>query len=227
MMATVGLREEYLVPLYSQTEAARIVGTSTSSLHRWVEGYHRAASHSWNAPLVTLARHGRGLTVPFVGLAEAFVLASFRAAGLPMQRIRPAVEALKRGMGVEHALASKQLVTDGAEILWRSGEGDPDKRLVVVRNNQAVFREVVEDYLRGINYEFGYTSSFALPQYEGVEVTVDPHINGGRPTIARRGVSVADVVGRVDAGEGVRDIAEDYGLASEEVWALVGGPPQR
>lgn len=217
------LRDEYVVPLYSQAEAARIVGTSTSSLHRWAEGYERSTptGPKWNEPLITLAGHGRGATVPFVGLAEAFVLASFRAV-LPMQRIRPAVEALKRGMGVEHALASNRLVTDGAEILMHSEEGDPDKRLIVVRNNQAVFREIVDGYLRGINYEFGYTSSFALPQYQGVEVTVDPHINGGRPTVASRGVSVADIVGRLEAGEDVEEVADDYRLGVQEVQALFG-----
>ncbi len=56
--------------------------------------------------------------MPFIGFAEAFVLASFRRAGLPLQRICPAVEALAREIGVEHALASKRLYTAGAQVLF-------------------------------------------------------------------------------------------------------------
>ena len=32
-----------------------------------------------------------------------------------MQRIRPAIQALKIGLGIDHALASRRLYTDGAE----------------------------------------------------------------------------------------------------------------
>jgi uncharacterized protein (DUF433 family) len=210
-------------PIYTQASAARIVGTSTSSLHRWAEGYERQTSAGFarNEPMITLARPGRGLTIPFVGLAEAFVLASFRRAGLPMQRIRPAVEALRNGMGIAHALASDRLVTDGAEILWRSQDGAADERLIVVRNNQAVFNEVVRDSLEGIKFEDGWAYGFALPQFRDVEVTVDPRVNGGRPSLARRHISVDDILGRLRAGEPVSSLAYDYYLEEREVTALL------
>jgi hypothetical protein len=47
--------------------------------------------------------------VPFIGLAEAFVLQAARRAGVPRHRIRPGVEAVKSGLGLEHALASRLL----------------------------------------------------------------------------------------------------------------------
>ena len=49
---------------------------------------------------------------------------------------------------------------------------------------------------------------------------VDPLRNFGRPTIARRGVRVADVLGRLSAGEPVAEVALDYGLEIDEVTAL-------
>jgi hypothetical protein len=45
--------------------------------------------------------------IPFVGFAEGYVLATFRHAGVPLQRIRPAIDALKLEIGVNHALASQ------------------------------------------------------------------------------------------------------------------------
>ena len=56
--------------------------------------------------------------MPFIGFAEAYVLSAFRRAGVPLQRIRPAVDVLSSEIGLEHALASKKLYTDGAEVLY-------------------------------------------------------------------------------------------------------------
>ena len=39
--------------------------------------------------------------MPFIGLAEAYALAGFRKAGVPMQRIRPAIEVEGREASLE------------------------------------------------------------------------------------------------------------------------------
>ncbi len=61
------------------------------------------------------------------------MLNAFRRAGVPMQRIRPSLDWLIKNVG-PHALASQDLCTDGAEVLWRfaerSGEGSPDDLVV-------------------------------------------------------------------------------------------------
>lgn len=208
----------YLAPMYSQQDVAGILGMPTSTVHRWAEGYDDRGT--WKPPLITLSRPGRGPTVPFIGLAEAFVLSSFRRAGLSMQRIRPAVEELRRGLGIEYVLASDRLVTDGAEILLKAEPAAADQRLVVVRNGQAVFNEVVKDYLRSIEFDGVYASALELPRFERVRVRVDPRINAGRPTVAKQGVAVDDVLNRLRAGEEIALVADDYGLPQEEVLSL-------
>src|SRR5258707_10034276 len=105
----------------------------------------------------------RGPTIPFVGLTEAYVLAAFRSAGVPMQRIRPAIRRLEEEMGLTQALASERLRTDGAEVLWDYGQETDDQAekdavgdLVVVRNGQLVFRPVVQNYLQRVTYRDGW-----------------------------------------------------------------------
>lgn len=81
------------------------------------------------------------------------MLSAFRRAGVPLQRIRPAVARLARDMGIEHALASNQLDTDGTEVLLDYGnrEGDEDMlELVGVCTGQVQLSELVKDYLRRI-----------------------------------------------------------------------------
>lgn len=150
--------------------------------------------------------------------------------GVPMQRIRPAIQWLDEHIGLPAALASERLKTDGAEILFdfsrRSGANEGGVQndigdLVVVRNQQRVFAPIANRYLQTISYGHGYVELIRLPQYEHVDVTVAPRINSGRPTIARRGLRVADVVSRLAAGEPDEQVAADYALTPDEVRSLV------
>jgi Putative DNA-binding HTH domain len=101
------------VPLFTLAECATYLQTPLSTLHAWARPKN-------GAPLVTmLAAAGRQATVPFIGFAEAFVLGALRKAGVPMQRIRPAVKRLNDEIGLEHALASQRVYTDGAEAHLR------------------------------------------------------------------------------------------------------------
>ena len=159
--------------------------------------------------------------MPFIGFAEAYVLSSFRKAGVPLQRIRPAVDVLSRTIGIEHALASKRLYTDGAEVLYdyaeRRGEGDL-LELVVVRTQQHQFSEVVRNYLKRIDYAGdGWASAVHLPTYEHAQVIVDPEVAFGLPLVVRGGARVEDLVDRFQAGDRVAAIAADFAVPVEEV----------
>lgn len=222
----------YTTPLYHKAEAAHIIAVPAQTFRDWAVGYARKrldGSQVVSAPIVTTLDpvRPRGVSVPFVGLAEAYIVASFIKAGVPMRRIRPAVLWLQEHIGLPQALASQQLQTDGAEVLWDFGRqsGDPADQdmvdgLVVVRSGQQVFRPVVCDYLTRVTYEHGWTRRIELPQYGKTQVVVDPWLNGGQPTVAERGVRVADIMGRLGAREPVADVAADYGLTVPEVEAI-------
>jgi uncharacterized protein (DUF433 family) len=219
----------YTTPIYHKAEAAHIIAVPAQTFRDWAVGYARKrldGSEVVSAPIVTTLdpAQPRGVTVPFVGLAEAYIVAAFTRAGVPMRRIRPAVLWLQEHIGLPQALASQRLQTDGAEVLWDFGRhsGDPADQdtvdgLVVIRSGQQVFRPVVRDYLTRVTYEDGWTRSIQLPQYENVDVVVDPWLNGGQPTVAQRGIRVTDIVSRLKAKEPVREVAYDYDLTVQEV----------
>ena len=138
---------------------------------------------------------------------------------------RPAIDVLDVELGLEHALASRRLYTDGAEVLFDyatnagdTPEGDSARELVVVRNNQRVFSEVVQAYLQRVNFAAdGYAQLIRLPQYRAAEVTIDPDHGFGRPRFSRGGASVEDVIDLFRAGEPVDAVADEYGLSRDEV----------
>jgi uncharacterized protein (DUF433 family) len=222
--------DRFATLLYGIGEAAGYLSVPPSTLTTWAYGYERrrAGARDFRArPVITAVRpqHPADPAVPFIGLAEAYALAAFRSAGVPMQRIRPAIGALARELGLEHALASRRLYTDGAEVLYDyarhagdTPEGESARELVVVRNNQRVFSEIVEHYLQRVDFApDGYAQLIRLPQYKVAEVTVDPDHAFGRPRFTHGGASVDDVTGLFRAGEPVDAVAGEFGLSCDEV----------
>jgi uncharacterized protein (DUF433 family) len=149
------------------------------------------------------------------------VLSSFRRAGVSLQRIRPAVEALTKEIGIEHALASERLYTDGAEVLFDYASRHQEREvmdLVVVRTQQRQFSEVVKGYLKRIQYGGdGWADSVRLPAYENADVIVDPKVAFGLPLVVRGGARVEDLVDRFQAGDSVADISADFGVPANQV----------
>jgi uncharacterized protein (DUF433 family) len=221
------------IPLYTQAEAARAVGVSSTTLANWAKGYvHQQSGRPavTGAPVVTCLRSDApgGPTIPFVGLSEALVLAAVRRSGVPLQRVRPALAVLSKDLGVDHALASKRLYSDGAEILFDYAErsSDPDaplvRQLVVVRNQQRVFTEAVEQYLQLIEYASdGYARLVRLPGYREAEVVADPVRSYGQPIFSRGGAKVTDVLERFWAGDDLDTLVDEFGVPRSELEDVV------
>ncbi|MEO8528530.1 MAG: DUF433 domain-containing protein [Pseudolysinimonas sp.] len=206
--------ELLLIPLYTQGEAAGMIGTPQSTFNRWATGYTTTSGYR-KPPFVTVERPGRGYTVPFVGLAEAWIVRAFTRAGVPMARIRPALEQLRTQIGVDHALASERLKTDGVEILWDLRKHDAafdDNRLVVVRNGQTAFGEIVREHLKHLDYRDGFVGQLRIPRANGADLTLDPQINFGQPTLTQYGIRIDDILSRISAGETIEDVASDFDL---------------
>ncbi|MDP9416721.1 MAG: DUF433 domain-containing protein, partial [Actinomycetota bacterium] len=115
--------------------------------------------------------------------------------------------------------------TDGAEVLYDYAQREGDtpeaqsaRRLVVVRNDQYVFNEVIRDYLRRVEFApDGYAQVIPLPQYRQAAVVVDPRRGFGQPTFARGGARLEDVIGAFRAGEPLQVVAEEYGVPLSEL----------
>lgn len=222
-------RLRFDIPLYTIAEAARILDVPVATLTSWAKGYvrrFRERSDVEGAPIISHVPGRRNEpSIPFVGLAEALVLAAVRRSGVPMQRIRPALAELQREIGVAHALASKKLYTDGAELLFdfgrrrsTTGEGRSALDLVVVRSGQAVFAEVIGSYLRRIEYgDDGYASLIHVPAYERAQVVADPTRAFGAPVFERGGARVEDVLQRFWAGESIEELSAEFGVPPDQL----------
>lgn len=222
--------DRFSQPLYTVAEAACYLDVPDSTLRSWVHGYRRRRGglpHVSTEPVLTAlpSSINRGPVIPFVGLAEGMVLAAMRHSGVPLQRIRPALARLSAEFGVGHALASQRLFTDGAEVLFDYAEHGADapaaraaRDLVVVRNGQRVFNEVVDFYLRRVEFaDDGYARVITLPAYRVAQLVVDPARGFGQPVFARGGARLEDALAMFRAGESLEVVAEEYGMPLDQL----------
>lgn len=212
------------ISLYTVPEAAWFLGVGRGTLADWAHGYRKERSGAAavvGGPIITAFRaERRAPSIPFVGLAEGLVVAAFRRAGVSLQHIRKAVAALEREIGLEHALASEKLFTDGASVLYDYAERHRDEReaLTHVVTQQRVFTKVVEDYLQRITYgSDGYPTMLFSPVTERPIVAADPTCSFGQPMFVTSGARVEDVLDRWQAGEPLAAVAADFGVPLDDV----------
>jgi uncharacterized protein (DUF433 family) len=214
----------FTVPRYTVSEAARFLGVPSTTFTHWARGYEvRFANRRRvkKGPIITaLNGDGREPSIPFVGLAEGLVVAAFREAGVSLQHIRRAVEILDAEIGVDHALASRRLYSDGASVLFDYAEREGDEQLTHVVTQQRIFAPVVAEYLQLITRdEQGWPSRLRSPLSD--VIVVDPRRAFGQPIFVRGAVRVEDVLDRIRADERLADVADDFGVPVDDVEAVV------
>ncbi len=217
--------ERFVRRLYTVAEAARFVGMPPSTLGTWAQGYERRLPTGLvvdKGPVITALGPipGDRRRVPFVGLVEAAVVQAFRQTGLSMQRICLALEVLAAKGELEHALASRHLYSDGAEVLYdyaRSSGDSELEHLTVVRSGQRVFHDLITRYLKLISFEDLWANALILPVTERPLLRVRPRVQGGNPIFVNGGAPLSAVRSRIMAGEPVASVAHDYGVPSKDI----------
>lgn len=200
--------------LLGMSDAARFLGIPGQTFHRWARGYERGA------PLLHVLNpeRPREARVTLIAMAEAWVLAALRDAGVRPQRIRPALSRLQKQFGREYALVAPELATDGIDVLWDFARTEEGAGLIEGRTGQLIIREIVQDYLQYVaRAEDGYPEYLTLRHCEPSKVVLDPRRVFGQPFFEGSRTRVADVAGMLKAGEDPGVVATELGVSVEDV----------
>ncbi|MEX2275366.1 MAG: DUF433 domain-containing protein [Actinomycetota bacterium] len=208
------------LPLYSATEAGRLLGLQPPTLKRWLEGY--TARDTWHPPIIRPEPTGAD-SVTWGEFVEAGFLHEYRTR-LPLQRIRPLVDAMREEFGVRYPLAHFQPLVDRKkrETLSRlqTMTKTPDELyLVRWRDQQLQWAAPVEGFLDKVEFDPYAVARRVFPLGRHVPVNIDPERSFGVPQI--RGVRTETIVELLDAGEPADTVAGMWGLDEREVEAAL------
>jgi len=208
----------FTVPLFTPLEAAEHLQIPERTIHRWLG--QTAADH----PLihsVPSARRGHP-SVPFIAMIEAYVLRSLRKLGLSTEKVRSAAADIRREFDTEYGLASRRVVTDGADIFVHYLDSDEFAR---VGDRQIPIRNVISNYLQYISWSDAdeFPIRLTLRRYDPAvaKVVIDPRFAWGAPVVEPAHVPVTAVLGLWRAGEPPEVVADEYGLTVAQVDAIV------
>lgn len=215
-------------PVYDMGQVDRILGLSGGTARRWIDGYERGGRHY--PPLVRESPTGDEI-VTWGEFVETRLVSEFRDAGVPLVRMRPAVERLRDELQTPYPLASARtwLSHDGRELVRRiQDEVGLDRRLqlVIVRSGQGLldWSENALGFKDSAEWQQGGPDPQVVrlqPRVDIKQVVLDPLVSSGEPTLRGRGVRTEIIAELVRAGETPDSIAETYELPRADVDAAV------
>lgn len=208
-------------PVYGLAQVDWVLRLHPGTARRWIDGYERGGKAY--PPIVRLERTGEEI-VTWGEFTEARLLSEFRDAGVPIQRMRPAVEALREQFNQQYPLAYSlpYLEQTGRELVMRiQDEVGLAKQLqiIVVRSGQLVLATQTEQFVRSVDFgDSGVVERMhPLPDLE--HVWLDPIRQFGEPTV--RAVPTSVIAEQARAGDHPRLISELYELTEDEVWQAI------
>jgi uncharacterized protein (DUF433 family) len=203
--------------LYTVSEAARILRVPKTTLRWWLEG--RAPDHK---PVLRPEPTGSG-NVTWGEFIEAGFLREYRQHRVPLQRLRPFIDALRDGAGVPYPLSHKKpLVLDRNLVLVAQREAGLDAYPAIyedARTGQHIFAPAIAQYIEQIDFApEGEPWALRLhPAGRRSPVVIDPEYGSGAPTV--KGIRTEALVELLEAGDVAEEIACDYALSVADVYA--------
>lgn len=208
-------------PWYTYPEAARATDIPASTLRAWTVGQRYRRKHDRGFFVPVIARPSKSdPRLSFTNLIEAHVLRALRTVHeVQLGYIREAVEIAQDEFGIDRLLISPDLRTSAGQLFLDRYTG----LLELSKAKQLTMREVLDQYLTRIEFDetklpvefrpFSRMPGSASPDV----ISLSPFVSFGRPLIRRVGVSIPAIVQRLEAGEPVEEVREDYGLSREEL----------
>ncbi|MGI8683847.1 MAG: DUF433 domain-containing protein [Acidimicrobiales bacterium] len=214
-------------PVYGVSEAASILGLRPPRARAWLDGYTR---HGVVYPPVIREEPTGNDTVTwgeFVGLGY---LRTYRKKGVPLQRLRPVIDELRREFATPYPLATAKPFVLGKELVLEVQEknGIPQAIAIVIRSGQQILlADDATRFLKKVEFDPPDQGDVCRmhPAGRASPVVIDPLVRFGRPCVL--GVSTERLWELFDAGESVEEIAGGYDMASEPIRAAIAYEEQQ
>lgn len=208
-------RRLYL-PAYGVSEAARLTNTTARTITRWFKGYE-APGHRMRP---VLPSDGSTL-LSYLQLVELAFVATFRRLGIQLDALRRAREYSVKTLSSEYPFAQLRFTTDGVHVFHTLAEyeenGFEDDRLIATdAGGQLVWGPAVADRINQFDYEDGLALRWH-PRGRGGLILIDPRIAFGAPVNTGTGVPTWVLKDRVEAGEDLSEIEEDFALSPDQL----------
>lgn len=208
-------------PAYTVTEAARYLKVAPATLRSWVAGrpYPTGSGTVHSKALIRPAKNPPPM-LSFWNLIEAHVLRSLRTDhAVPMDCLRRAITYAEKSLQIDRLLLSPELRTDAGKLLLeRYGQ-----LIELSASGQIAMRRLFNEHLDRVEWDewefpvrlYPFMATGSVPHTRPVAISAN--VAFGRPMLVHGGITTSAIAERIDAGENVAELAEDYGLTQADI----------
>lgn len=202
------------VPLYTYAAVARTIKVPYSTVRWWVKGRNTEYD-----PVIRAESDG---LLSFSDLLELYVVKVLRNRRITLSAVRRAVDYAEQ-QGIRRVLLSENLTTSQREIFL---EGLTET-VALSRSGERALHGILDGLMQRIDRS-DRDAPVLHPEYKGEQllesgypVSVSPVVAFGAPTVTGRGMETATIRARIDSGETIGEIADDYSLAPPQITAAL------
>jgi len=208
-------------PVYGIAEAAGLLGLRADRARAWIDGYEREGA--FYSPVIRVEPTGEDV-VTWGEFVELGYLREYRRKGVPLQRLRPVIDGLRREFATPYPLATAKPYIFGRELVLELQEKNdiPRAIAIVIRSGQQVMlAEDANRFIKKVEFDPPDQGDVKRIHPAGLAspVVIDPLVRFGRPSV--EGVATERLWELFDAGETIDQIADGYDVASDVVRAAI------
>lgn len=183
--------ENFGIGAYSPSEAARLIGTSSTSIRRWLFGYSYEHHGPKTAqPPLWQPQYGEDQEEPILGfrdLIEARMVAKLRKVGIGMPTIRLCLSTAAQIAHDPHPFSSAHFRTDGKRLFLERLSDEGGRDVIDLKTLQHAFPKVVEASFLDLDFDEEKATRW-FPLAKSREVVADPERSFGQPIVDDGGV---------------------------------------
>jgi uncharacterized protein (DUF433 family) len=214
-------------PVYGLAEAAAFLGLRPDRARGWLDGYERQGVHY--APVIRVERTGDEV-VTWGEFVELGYLREYRRNRVPLQRLRPVIDELRREFDTPYPLATAKPYLYGKQLVLELQERNdvPQSIAIVIATGPTIALATgAQRFFKKVEFDpLGDGEVRRLRPAGAVSpVVIDPLVRFGRPTVS--GVATERLWELYDAGEEVNEITAGYDLTEELVRAAIAYEEQQ
>jgi len=202
--------------VYSEPEAARLLGLSPSTLHYWLQGgVRRGVTYM---PIIREDPVDRRW-VTWAEFIEAGWLRAYRRNKVPMKELRSFIEVLRDEFQVPYPLAHRKPLVSGKNLVFRAQEAAELRPYFRLVDEDMMLTYPGQSFIDRVTWEGDIAEGWRPASDPDSTVIIRPDVRFGRPSVA--GVSTITVFDYAEEGASRQEIAGDFDIPLADVrWAL-------
>jgi uncharacterized protein (DUF433 family) len=200
--------------MYTEAEAARLLGMHQPTLHYWLEGKkYRGRTYE---PVIREKATGKK-AVTWAEFVEAGLLCQYRKKNVPLDEMRQFIKYLRDKFGVAYPLAHERPWMAGKKLVIEAQEYVKLPRefwLFAPVGEQPLLLPPGQLFMDHVEFKHGVVDVWH-PAGPASPVVIDPEQRSGRPSVD--GISTSVIFEYSEGGASHSEIAEDFGIPVRHV----------